>query len=76
VQLEKVWFPIAVTELGISMEVKLVHPENALPKIVVIESENWTDFNPVQSEKAYTPIFSTESGSFTDVNPVQPEKAP
>ena len=75
-----------VTELGISMEVRLVQRVLLLVSIIQLQlfllskvglsSATTIDVSPVHLEKAKFPMLVTELGMEIDVSPVQSEKAP
>ena len=62
--------PIDVTELGMIMDVKLVHPANAYWLIVSSceFSSNVTDVNAEQDSNANSSINVTDAGIVMDVN--------
>jgi hypothetical protein len=57
-----------VTEDGILIDVRRVHPSNTLSAILVTEdvSENVTDVRPRQSLNTRVPILVTEDGIIID----------
>ena len=59
---------IEVTDEGILIEVKALHPINAWIPIDLIDVGNETDFNEMQPEKANFGIESTEEGKVIVVN--------
>jgi hypothetical protein len=60
-----------VTEAGMVMEVKPVHPSKALLPIAVMPSETMIDLKPVHPEKMLAPMVASVPGMVRVVNPVQ-----
>lgn len=63
------------TVFGISIDSKLVHPQNKSWLRVSNEAGMTIDVNDEQHKKAASPILVMEDGSVTDFNPRQYEKA-
>jgi hypothetical protein len=67
-----------VTEFGIAMETKLLHPWNTTVVKEVSVEEAWkvTEFNKVQFKNAPLPMNVTVFGIVMEVNFTQPLKDP
>ncbi len=74
-QFAKIFESIFETDLGMTIEVKAVHPENALLPISVTESGITTDVKLEQSLKVPQNIFLIDEGISTEVKELHPEKA-
>ena len=74
-QPKKALSPMLVTELGIVMEVRPVHPAKELLPMLVTELGMVMEVRLVQLQKAQLPMLVTELGMDMEVSPLQKEKA-
>ncbi len=67
---------MVVTEFGIVIEDRPVHPRNVLDSIAEMALDIVIEVSPVQFSKAPLPKEVTELGIVIEVSPRQPLKAP